>query len=166
MRWVWPNGTWQTATGIVYLFIQFFMPLMLIIICYGFIIYNLSVRMQASPDNYFAQMEEVASRNKFQVARRNTLLTLVIVACCFAVCWSPNQVMYFMFNLGYDIDFNSTYSNFTLIMLFFNCTVNPFIYLFKYKDFQKAVKEFLSCCQKRETGSHSDTVANSVSTQL
>ena len=85
------------------------------------------------------------SKDKFKLARKNTIITLLIVGLCFIICWSQNQIEYLMYNLGYHIDFNSNYHNFTVLMVFINCTVNPFIYLIKYRDYQAALKKFLSC---------------------
>ena len=78
---------------------------------------------------------KVTGKDKFQLARRNTIKTLLIVGLCFIICWSQNEVMYFMYNCGYDINFSRTYFQFTFLMVFLNCTVNPFIYLIKYKDY-------------------------------
>ena len=71
---------------------------------------------------------------KFHLARKNTIKTFLLVGLCFVICWSNNSVYYLMYNLGYKADWNSTYLHFTVLMIFLNCTVNPFIYLFKYKD--------------------------------
>ena len=84
-------------------------------------------------------------KDKFQIARRNTIKTLLIVGCCFIICWSQNQIVYLMFNFGYNLDWNSDYWHFTNLMVFLNCTVNPFVYLFKYIDYQVALKAFFSC---------------------
>ena len=52
-----------------------------------------------------------------------------------------------MYNLGYEIDWNSVYYMYTILMIFLNCTVNPFIYLIKYQDYQQALQNFI-CCEK------------------
>ena len=70
--------------------------------------------------------------NPFQIAPRNTIKTLLIVGCCFIICWSQNQFLYLFYNMGYTVDFNSNYFEFTVFMVFLNSTINPFIYLFKY----------------------------------
>ena len=46
-----------------------------------------------------------------------------------------------MYNLGYDANWNGTYFKFCVVMVFVNCTVNPFIYVFKYQDYQVALKQ-------------------------
>ena len=89
-----------------------------------------------------------AQKDRFQRARRNTINTLLVVGCCFIICWIQNRVLYFMYNLGYEIDWNSPYYHFTVLMVFVNCTVNPFVYLIKYQDYQVALKEFLHCKPK------------------
>ena len=54
-----------------------------------------------------------------------------------------------MYNCGYNVKFNSVYFDFTILMVFVNCTINPFIYLVKYRDYQEALKIFLHCNQNQ-----------------
>ena len=75
-----------------------------------------------------------------QLARKNTIKTFLIVAICFVMCWSNNQIYFLMHNLGYDINWDGVYYKFTIFMVFLNCTVNPFVYLIKYRDYQKALE--------------------------
>ena len=102
------------------------------------------------------KMKQLADmhKDKFQLARRNTIKTLLIVGCGFIICWTQNQVSYLLYNLGYPLDFNGTYFQYTVLMGFLNCTVNPFIYLAQYKDYQIALKLFLRC--NTEISKHSD----------
>ena len=55
-----------------------------------------------------------------------------------------------MYNLGYELDYNGAYYQFTALMVFLNCTVNPFIYLIKYKDYQEALRKFLGCEKSKD----------------
>ena len=57
-----------------------------------------------------------------------------------------------MHKCGFELDFNSTYHQFTVLMVFVNCTVNPFIYLIKYRDYQEALKTFLRCTKHGQDG--------------
>ena len=66
-----------------------------------------------------------------------------------------------MYYLGYDADFEGTYNKFGILMVFGNCTVNPFIYLIKYKDFQQALKEFTY-----RKGSRAEEQSNTKSSSL
>ena len=93
-------------------------------------------------------------KEKFQLARRNTIKTLLIVGLCFIICWSQNQIIYFMHSCGYEVNFNTTYFQFTVVMVFLNCIVNPFIYIIKYRDYQEALRYFFQCIKEQE-GSNS-----------
>ncbi|XP_038046736.1 prolactin-releasing peptide receptor-like [Patiria miniata] len=73
-------------------------------------------------------------------ARRNTFKTLLIVCAAFIICWTPNQIFFFLFNLGVKVDFSSPIFYITIGMIALNCCLNPFIYAIKYKQFQKGLK--------------------------
>ena len=66
-------------------------------------------------------------------ARANVIKTLATVSLFFILCWSWNQTYYLMFHLGYQhVDFTCAFYNFTVIMVFLNCCVNPIIYSVRY----------------------------------
>ena len=156
LMYVWPKTEEaRKAFAITTICIQFFIPLIVLVFCYGRIVWMLTTRINTDllqNKSKISNIEQVSdtnvgntSKDKFQVARKNTIITLLIVGLCFIICWSQNQIEYLMYNLGYSIDFNSSYHNFTVLMVFINCTVNPFIYLIKYRDYQEALKKFFSC---------------------
>ncbi len=133
--WPWSWHGSNQLMGSIYSVLQFFLPLIIIIFCYGTILWKLSNRTNLSNKN-----QQV---DTYQRARRNVTTTFCIVAFFFVVCWVQQQTLYLMFLLGYPVDFRGFYWNFAVEMVFLNCTVNPFIYLVKSKDFQDALKEFL-----------------------
>ena len=144
----------KTAVGLGLLLIQFFIPLFILIICYAKIIWVLTRRINTdlmeNKSTSTAKQDTDTAKDQFQLARRNTIKTLLIVGLCFIICWSQNQVRYFMYNCGYDLK-QSTYHQFTVLMVFLNCTVNPFIYLIKYRDYQEAFKTFFHCNKELES---------------
>ncbi|XP_071798788.1 melanopsin-like [Asterias amurensis] len=79
-------------------------------------------------------------RESLMRARRNTFKTLLIVFIVFTVCWTPNTVMFFLFNLGLNIPLKTPFHLITVAMVAANGCVNPFIYAIKYKQFRKALK--------------------------
>ena len=129
--WAWPSDDWKTAFGILIICIEFFIPVFVVLFCYGRIIWALTRRINTDVMRKNRGMSTTAdlATDKFLLARRNTIKTLLIVALCFIICWSQNEIRYFLYNCGYDMDFNSTYHQFTVLMVFFNCTLNPFILL-------------------------------------
>ena len=150
----------MSAFGLCLVLIEFLIPLFILIYCYGRIVWVLSRRIDSQLNSAENQTD------KFQIARKNTIRTFLLISVCFVVCWSSEQVFYFMSNLGYHSDFNGLFYKVSVVMAFWNCTINPFIYLVKYRDFQIALKEFCDChLIKRQDNpyiSHStDTVSGS-----
>lgn len=119
--------------------IQFIIPLIVIVLCYGTILWKLSSRTDPS-DNSKAQRNDL-----YQKARKNVAVTFCIVAFFFVVCWVQHQTVWFLFSVGVlNVQWNGV--NWQLIvvnMVFLNCTINPIIYLVKSMDFQDALREFL-----------------------
>ncbi|ELU05601.1 hypothetical protein CAPTEDRAFT_107711 [Capitella teleta] len=135
----WPNEVTQRAVGILTVGLQFFVPIILIAIAYV----QISFVLKKSVEGAHSIREEKITR-----ARRNVIKTLLIVTVCFVLCWCPNQAYFLLFNLGYEhVDFNSTFYHFTVIAVFCNCCMNPFIYSIQFEQFQKAAKK-LFICQK------------------
>ena len=121
--------------------------------CYGRIVWVLTRRIDSKLDKMEISTQRNSSdnkmqtviRDKFQLARQNTIKTFLLVGLCFIICWSNDQIFFLMFNLGYNVDFNGIYYKFCVLMVFLNCTVNPFIYLLKYRDYQHSLREFFGC---------------------
>lgn len=74
-------------------------------------------------------------------ARRNVLTTMFLVSLTYAVCWTPNQIIYFYYNLVSQTDFTGSFYLFTVILAGFNVCVNPIIYAFKYRKFQQGLRQ-------------------------
>ena len=139
----WPSLLFSSLFGVFLITIQFIIPFIILIYCYGRIVWILSRRIDSNLQTSDMQTE------KFLLARKNTIKTFLLVGLCFIICWSNNQVYYLMYNLGYNADWNGIYFQFTVLMVFLNCTVNPFIYLIKYQDYQSALKELFGCGKKK-----------------
>ena len=129
----WSSPLFKSIWGIWLVIFSFIIPLLILSYCYGRIVWVLTRRIDS-------KLSSGVSNDTFHMARTNTIKTLLTVALCFVICWSTNQIYYLMYNLGYEVDWNSTYFNFTVLMTFINSTINPFIYLIKYRDFQEALR--------------------------
>ena len=124
---------------------EFFIPLLVLTCCYGRIIQVLSKRT----DRKFHSTDN--QTDQFQKAKINTIKTFLIMSICFVVCWSNNQVLYLLYNLGYTVDWDGDYNKFTVLMALGNCTINPFVYLIKYLDYQEALKTCFHCQNPKMT---------------
>ena len=130
----WPSVLFSSIFGVFLIIIEFIGPLIILIYCYGRILWILTRRIDSN-------LQPTSSKtDTFQLARKNTLKTFFMISVCFVVCWSCAQSLYLMYNIGYDADLNGTFFEVAILMAFFNCTINPFIYLIKYKDYQQALK--------------------------
>ncbi|XP_022097329.1 trissin receptor-like [Acanthaster planci] len=87
-------------------------------------------------------------------ARRNVFKMLLIVFVTFLICWTPNQVLFLMFNLGLPLRFDEWYILLSVAMVSANCCVNPLIYAFKYQQFRRGLREMF--CHRR-VGLHPDS---------
>ena len=147
----WPSVLISSVFGIFSLFIGFFIPLIIFICCYGRIIWVLRNRINSNLNSAGGTLTD-----KFQVAQTNTIKTFLLVAICFIICWSPSQIHYLLYNLGYDVAYTGIFYKFGVLMEFINCTINPFIYILKYRDYQVALREFIGC-NKRNGDDESQT---------
>jgi len=78
-------------------------------------------------------------------AKRNVIKTLALVGCGFIICWSGTEVSYYFNDVGViQLDFSGAFYNFTNVMVFISCCINPVVYCIQYKQFQNGVKYVLS----------------------
>ena len=140
----WPSVLFSSVMGVLLVSIQFMIPLLILVYCYGRILWIIHRRINSNLDQ-----PQTTSTDKFQMAKTNTIKTFLIVGICFVICWSNNQMYFLLFTFGYGASWDGIYYKFTILMIFLNCTVNPFIYLFKYRDYQKALKSCFGCQKLR-----------------
>ena len=153
---IWPSDVLQSGVGVLIVFISFLIPLMILIYCYGRILWVLRERIDSNLDK--GGMSQ--SLAKFHKAQKNVIKTLFIVVLFLVFCFSYSEVFYLLYHLGFSMDFNGFHYNFSTVLFFFNCTVNPFIYLVNYKDFQEGLK-LLLCKSKLEVRNSDITVTTS-----
>ncbi|XP_071808683.1 galanin receptor 2b-like [Asterias amurensis] len=93
-------------------------------------------------------------------ARRSTFKMLLIVFITFLICWTPNELIFFMFNVGWlDLEFNEWYYLLSVAMVATNCCANPVIYAFKYRQFRSGLKELFCLCRKSRHNLDSSYIA-------
>ena len=80
-------------------------------------------------------------------ASRNVIKTFAIVTTSYFVCWVPHKVYILMYMFGQISTFGHVYQA-TLIMMFLNCCINPFIYVAKYAAFRKGMAMLFRCLQQ------------------
>lgn len=73
--------------------------------------------------------------------RLNILKTLFLVTILFFLCWAPAMVQFLIFNLGGLVHPRGTAYRLCANLVFVNIWINPVIYAFKYRKFQKGLKK-------------------------
>lgn len=173
----WPSYEMQQDFGLALIAITFFLPIIVFIYLYGHILVVLHKKNKrihpneaknSNKSNHVPSSKRAIGSSQVSRAQVNVTRTMIIVSVAFAVCWTPNQIYYLMFNLGCQVDFLSPLYLFTLFFSFMNCCINPFIYAFKYDALKDAVKACLPCLvQRTATGSsatHTTSIRNRVVT--
>ncbi len=145
----WPSNTVRVSFGLLTCIIQFFIPLGVMIVCYSRIVFVIRSKSKVSHSANVPSGGSSVGTANWSKAKRNTIKTLLLVSLCFVICWAWNQIIFTMFNLGYQEDYSSDFYHFTVVAVFCNCCVNPFVYSLKYEQFQLAAKQMF--CGKRSS---------------
>jgi len=77
-------------------------------------------------------------------ASHNALVTSLLVCCGFIVCVSPYHWLSVINFMRQTVDFGSWYYHATVVLMFTNSCINPFIYAAKYRVFQMGVRRLMS----------------------
>ena len=133
-----PSPMFQSVYRVCIVTVEFLWPLAILVYCYGRILWVIRTRI----DSKLGNNVQIA---KFELVRNNVIKTLFFVAFSFVICYMGNELFALFFYLGFEVDWNGGYYQFVVSVLFLNCTINPFIYLINYKDFQKALMRQFCC---------------------
>ena len=131
--------------------IEFLIPLVILVFCYGRIVWMLSRRIGSNLDNSGFQTDT------FQMARTNTIKTFFLISVCFVICWLSSKTYYLMYTFGHTPDWDGIFYKVPVAMAFGNCTIDPFVYLIKYKDYQEALRECFGCKRQKDVTNDSET---------
>ncbi len=153
----WPNPLTRRIVGVGNVIIKFFIPLCLLAHAYIRILILIIQKISAPLVQHSSQPSQ------FSGAKRNTIKMLTIVCVCFILCWAWNSVYFLLLNLGISLSLATSFYQFTVIAVFSNCCVNPFIYATQYKEFRSGMKALFTRCLPKSiqiaasTGSHGHT---------
>ena len=143
----WYTDWFQTFLGVCNFSVIYAIPLVTMAICYVLIMMNLS--KSAKSLSQTTGKESQASLELLN-ARKKVIKMLAIVVITFAICWAPNQFVFFAYNCGYDLDFTSVFYHFSVLIAFCNSCMNPMIYAFKSKSYRRALR--MAVCGKNWVG--------------
>ena len=84
-----------------------------------------------------------AASSSVNAAGRNALMTTLTICCGFFICWSPMQIYNLVTVFSGNVDRSATFSHFSVLLVFTNSCINPFIYAAKYREFQTGVRRLM-----------------------
>ncbi|XP_071848453.1 allatostatin-A receptor-like [Apostichopus japonicus] len=95
------------------------------------------------------------TRGRLTRGRKNVLMTMVLVCVVYAICWTPDQVLYLYHNLIKHQDWSLPLHRIAILLAASNVCINPFIYTLKYRSFQRGLKKVFH----RFSATRSDTLS-------
>ena len=76
---------------------------------------------------------------------RNVTKTFLIVFLAFVLCWATNQILFLQRNLGGYAHHGTPENHFANTMSILNSACNPFIYVFRYKQYRDTMMAVFCC---------------------
>ncbi|XP_070532350.1 tachykinin-like peptides receptor 86C [Ptychodera flava] len=138
--------------GVLYFLITYFVPVCVMIWAYFRILRSL----RQSTENSSRPASDNQQRTKALLkARKRVVCMLLLVMAAFLACWTPDSLLFLVYNFGVVIDLGSVFVNCIVLLKFSNSILNPFIYVFKYKQFRQSfLRNLCSClrCGKNKVG--------------
>ena len=137
------DAVWKVFYVIV-LLTQYVIPISLMIIC--FIKIKRTLRryaLDALANNKIGLNSLQSGHLLLLRTRARTTRTVVIMILAYFLCWSLNQVLYFMLNIGYGVAWNGDLMQISVVLCFFSSCINPIIYVSRSRQFREDFKKLL-----------------------
>ncbi|XP_071805552.1 allatostatin-A receptor-like [Asterias amurensis] len=157
---IWPSPALQVFHGVCIFLVEFAVPVTVMVVSH-----YCAIRKLQEHATVLLKRNESTSSPAFSLlrCRAHVIRMVLMVVIIFIICWSPDQVAYFLLNLnalptGY---FGSTVYRVFTILAFINSCVNPLIYICLNKNFRVALMQLVPCKWKigLATGSELDTLS-------
>ena len=143
------NGVfWNVLYNLLFV-LQFILPLIFMIFCFAKTKKALQRQMKNTGMIQHTQTEVLRHIKQ----REKTLVTIVIVVTSFFILWTPNQIVFKLYLFNIQTSWNSNIMQFTVVLCFLSCCINPIIYAFRSQLFRKGMKNslcFHACLRKKK----------------
>ena len=156
------NVPGSQAVGVMIFFLQYAIPVVAILLAYIHITVVLkrgAAQIGPQPTHMASQPAVESAGDSLLRARRNTFKTLLIVFITYVFCWTLNAVIFFMFNFGYQLDFEGPVYIVSVALVAFNSCANPIIYAVKYRQFRQGLAKMFGRRQAEVLNSNDGTVS-------
>lgn len=144
-----PSLPFQRFIGVSFFLIEYFLPMVIMLFTQTRTVMTLRAQARALSSN---RKESNGPALSLLQARRRVIEMLFMVVITFIICWTPDQIAYFCYQMGiFDASFlsGSLYTGF-VVLAFANCCMNPFIYASRNANFRRALRELFSKGKKNK----------------
>ncbi|XP_053112756.1 pyroglutamylated RF-amide peptide receptor [Hemicordylus capensis] len=152
----WASAVHQKIYATFILIILFLLPLILMLLLYSKIGYELWIKKRVGDASILQtihgnEMYKISWKKK----KKRAIIMMVTVVVLFAVCWAPFHVMHMMIEYS---NFEKEYDDVTIKMIFgivqiigfFNSICNPIVYAFMNENFKKNFLTAICFCVIKE----------------
>ncbi|KAK7796216.1 hypothetical protein U0070_007049, partial [Myodes glareolus] len=161
----WASPVHQRIYTTFILVILFLLPLVLMLVLYGKIGYELWIKKRVG-DSSVLQSSHGKEMSKIARKKKRAVVMMVTVVALFAVCWAPFHVVHMMVEYS---NFEKEYDDVTIKMVFavvqiigfFNSICNPIVYAFMNENFKKNFLSAVCYCMMKERFSPAQKHRNS-----
>ena len=168
--YIWPSDTVSTSIFAVIFTCHFVLPSTIFLINF----YRIKKCLMKLDGDLRRSLGDAKQRVKIVKSKEKTVRIVLVVLVAFFVSWTPNHVMYFMFQFGvkHNVRWNSKYFQVGLILGFSSSWLNPFLYAFQSRNFRSHChKVFKKMVGGRFTGrpqssSQSGSTSSTVRTKI
>ena len=88
------------------------------------------------------------SFTKLSEAATNMIKTTALLNTAFCIYTFPCAIWHQLHIVGLEgFTMTSSFYHYSVILMFCNCCINPFLYTFEYREFQDAAKKLLCRCK-------------------
>ncbi|XP_021508726.1 pyroglutamylated RF-amide peptide receptor-like [Meriones unguiculatus] len=151
----WSSPVHQKIYTTFILVILFLLPLLLLLVLYGKIGYELWIKKRVGDGSV---LRTIHGKEMFKIARKKkrAVIMMVTVVALFAVCWAPFHIVHMMIEYS---NFEKEYDEVTIKMIFaivqiigfFNSICNPIVYALMNENFKKNFVSAVCYCTVKET---------------
>ncbi|XP_070581993.1 tachykinin-like peptides receptor 86C [Ptychodera flava] len=144
---VYPDSSIGIGLGVFNFFVSFFIPIVAMVWAYASIVQSL--RKSAQEIQQRDRRDESGRAGTLLQARNKVIRMLFLVLLAYVICWTPDSIMFLISNVSNIVSYTADYFNCVVLLAFANSVLNPFIYVFKYKQFREGLIKKFCCCSHR-----------------
>jgi hypothetical protein len=112
----------------------------------SYITENNTVKIGAKPEDFKTTEVDNYLRAQQTRSERKVIMLLVSVSVAFFLCFTMNQTISFLTNIGIvNAMYGKPLYTISVMIAFLNCLINPIIYVIQYSNFRTLLFQTLTC---------------------